>query len=81
MLTAAPDVPGGTETDFVSLDKRNRIGYDCVLKLCRSHGLPGTLRCNAAAHPSHSRECAKRDERPTSWLAATQTRSLYLHRR
>jgi len=33
-----PAVPGRTETDFLSLDKRNRIGYNSIVKLGKRSG-------------------------------------------
>jgi hypothetical protein len=38
---------------------------------CREHDAATLLPA-----PTHFRECAKRDEKPTKWLAAPQTRSL-----
>ena len=39
----------GAETDFLSLDSHNKIGYNGMLKLGGRKRLPGTLCCNAGA--------------------------------
>ena len=35
----------------MSLDKLNKLGYDCSLWEMEGHGLPVTLRCSAVLSP------------------------------
>jgi hypothetical protein len=68
-------------TDFMSLDKPNKIGYYCVLKQDRRSRPPRNtiLQC-CCASSTHCRECAKREEKPANCLATPWTRSLVLAR-
>jgi hypothetical protein len=99
-----PQVSGRTETDFLSLDKHHKIGYNSDVKLGKRSGpcrekyvaklffpIPNSLFplvCHAVLRtpcgppaggllpaPTHSRESAKRDEKPANLPPIPKTRS------
>jgi hypothetical protein len=65
-------------SDILSLDKRERVGYDSHLELCRTSRLPGNAMLEG--HPAaltHSREPGKRDENAAKGPAPRATNSLF----